>query len=141
TTDQHTENNTLLENEEIEEIVAKLLDETKENNKLIGQEDEDKDEVPDLLVVATEAYDTMQTIICYEEQESSESNLSFEELEFLRKLLKKYKYVHEKSKKQTKITSFFNLQDSYSYSQDSSLQDLYFQDPYSQDLYFQNSYS
>ncbi|CAG8609799.1 3798_t:CDS:1, partial [Racocetra fulgida] len=179
TTNQHTKNDTLLENKEIEEIVAKLPDKSfyalktiqaiqtylqvinkpitmeevldneriisilqaEENEELIGQKDEDEDEVPNSLVAAAEAYDAMQTIICYEEQESSKSNLSLEELEFLRKLLKEYKCIHEKSKKQTKITSFFNFQDLYSYSQDSSLQGLSSQDPYSQDLYSQDPYS
>ncbi|CAG8519198.1 14875_t:CDS:2, partial [Cetraspora pellucida] len=186
TTDQHTRSDALLENEEIEEIVARLPDESfyapetaqaistylqiidesiateevlddkgivsmlqaEENEELIGQKDEDKDEEPDPPVTAVEAYDAMQTIVRYEEQESLESNLSLEELGFLRKLLREYKCVYEKSKKQTKITSFFNFQDSRSYSQDSPFQDQYsqdqdshFQDPYYQDTYSQDMYS
>ncbi|CAG8721496.1 34107_t:CDS:1, partial [Racocetra persica] len=116
-----------------ERIISML--QAKENEELIGQKDKDEDKIPNLLVAAAEAYDTIQTIIHYKEQESSELNLSLEELEFLRKLLKEYKRVYEKSKKQTKITSFFKLQGSYSYFQDSSLQDLSSQNPYSQDLY------
>ncbi|CAG8853090.1 4004_t:CDS:2, partial [Gigaspora margarita] len=148
----------LLENNEIEEIVAKLPDEKEilndkeiismvqadENEELVRQEIDDEDEVPDPPVTAAEAFNAMQTIIHYEEQEISELNLSLKELGFLRNLLKEYKCVYEKSKKQKKITSFFNFQGSHSYDsylQDTYLQDLYFQDSYSQDSYPQDLYS
>ncbi|CAG8815340.1 28440_t:CDS:2, partial [Gigaspora margarita] len=120
-----------------------------ENEESVRQEIDDEDEVPDPPVIAAKAFNTIQTIIHYEEQEISESNLSLKELGFLRNLLKEYKRIYEKSKKQKKITSFFNFQGSYSYDshpQDTYPQDLYFQDLYSQDsypqdLYFQGSYS
>ncbi|CAG8682506.1 15464_t:CDS:2, partial [Dentiscutata erythropus] len=148
TTDQHTRSDALLENEEIEEIVARLPDESfyaPETAQAISTYLQIIDES-----IATEEVldDKGITIVRYEEQESSESNLSLEELGFLRKLLREYKRVYEKSKKQTKITSFFNFQDSRSYSQDSPFQDQYsqdqdshFQDPYYQDTYSQDMYS
>ncbi|CAG8733153.1 43548_t:CDS:2, partial [Gigaspora margarita] len=128
TIDQPAEGDILLENNEIEEIVAKLPDESSyapekaqaitiylqiidesvsteeilndkeiismiqadENEESIRQEI-DEDEVPDPLVTATEVFNAMQTVIRYKEQEISESNLFFEELGFLRNLLKEYK--------------------------------------------------
>ncbi|CAG8789031.1 6822_t:CDS:2, partial [Gigaspora rosea] len=175
------ESDILLENNEIEEIVAKLPDESlyapetaqvittylqvidepvateeilddegiismvqaDENEESVSQEIEDEDEVPDPPVTAAEVFNAMQTVIRYEEQENSESNLSLEELGFLRNLLKEYKRVYEKSKKQKKITSFFNFQGSHSYDSHPDLyfQDLYSQDPYPQDSYSQDSYS
>ncbi|CAG8749328.1 23918_t:CDS:1, partial [Racocetra persica] len=52
------------------EIIATVqADENEE--KLIKQEIEDEDEVPDPPVITVEVYNTMQTIIRYEEQENS----------------------------------------------------------------------
>ncbi|CAG8555348.1 1840_t:CDS:2 [Cetraspora pellucida] len=65
----------------------------------------------------------MQIVIRYKEQKNLESNLSLEELGFLRNLLKEYKHLY-----------FQDL-----YSQD--FQDSYFQNSYSQDLYSKNPYS
>ncbi|CAG8790378.1 18785_t:CDS:1, partial [Racocetra fulgida] len=182
TVEQPAESDILLGNDKIEEIIAKLLDESSyapktaqatitylqlidepaateeilddegiismvqadENEESVRQEIKDEDEVPDPPVTAAEVFNAMQTVIRYEEQENSESNLSLEELEFLRNLLKEYKRVYEKSKKQQKITSFFNFQSSHPYDsqlQDTYSKDLYFQDSYSQDLYLQDSYS
>ncbi|CAG8797596.1 16028_t:CDS:1, partial [Racocetra persica] len=64
-----------------ERIIAMVQD---KENKLIRQEVEenDEDEIPDLSVIATKACNAMQTIIHYEEQENSESNLSLDELRF-----------------------------------------------------------
>ncbi|CAG8641077.1 11647_t:CDS:2 [Racocetra persica] len=165
TVDQHIESNVLLDNNEVETIISNLLDEKeilddegiismvqakKNNDKPTEQkiEEEDEDKVPEPLVIVAEVYSTMQTVIRYKEQENSESNLLLDELGFLRKLLKEYKHVYEKSKKQLKITSFFTFPDSYSnssYLQDSYPYDLYSQDSYpynlySQDLYLQDSY-
>ena len=52
----------------------------------------------------------MQMILCYEEQADSESNFKPEELQFLRKMRKEYRWVCEKSKKQTSIMKFFMRQ-------------------------------
>ncbi|CAG8574686.1 19489_t:CDS:2 [Racocetra fulgida] len=71
----------------------------------------------------------MQTVIRYEEQENSESNITLEGLRFLRKLLKEYKHYSQDS----------YLQESY--SQDSCLQESYSQDSYPQDSHSQDSYS
>ncbi|CAG8798322.1 22986_t:CDS:2 [Gigaspora margarita] len=168
TVDQPAKGEILLENNEIEEIVANLPDESSyapetaqaittylqvinesvateeilddeeinsivqvnENGKSIGQEI-DEDKVPDLLVIAAEVFNAMQTVIHYKEQEISELNFSLEELEFLKNLLKEYKYIYKKLKKQKKITN--------SYSQDPYSQDSYFQDSYSRGPYFQDS--
>ncbi|CAG8518677.1 1087_t:CDS:2, partial [Dentiscutata heterogama] len=115
----------------------------KENNdKSTRQTTKKDDEVPKPLVTVAEVYSAMKIIVCYKEQENSESNLSLKELEFLKKLFKKYNHVNKKSKKQSRITSFFTSQDSYSndlYLQNFYLQDSYPQDP-SQDLYSQDSY-
>ncbi|CAG8600061.1 5802_t:CDS:2, partial [Cetraspora pellucida] len=128
---QDTESDTLLENKKIEEIVAKLLDESsyapettqaittylqvideptvtedildddrivaiiqaEENKELIRQEfEDDDDEVPDPSVTATEVYNAIKTVICYKKQKNSELNLFFEELSFLKQLLKEYKH-------------------------------------------------
>ncbi|CAG8797369.1 15300_t:CDS:2, partial [Cetraspora pellucida] len=53
---------------------------------------EGEDEVPDSPITAAKVFNAMQTAIRYEEQENSESNLSLEELGFLKNLLKEYKY-------------------------------------------------
>ncbi|CAG8550046.1 25051_t:CDS:2 [Cetraspora pellucida] len=143
TIDQSAENDFLLENNEIEEIVAKLSDKSSympetahttitylqlinepaateeilndekiisiiqadENEKLVEQEI-DKDEVPDLPVIAAEVFNAMQIVIYYEEQENSESNLSLKELGFLRNLLKEYKCTNEISKNKKKLLVF-----------------------------------
>ncbi|CAG8666788.1 14370_t:CDS:2, partial [Racocetra fulgida] len=130
TIDQYVESDTLLDNDEISEIITKLPDESlyapetaqavatyvqvvdepiateeifndeeiiatiqaKENEKgSTEQEIEDEDELPEPPVTAAEVYNAMQTVIRYEEQENSESNITLEGLGFLRKLLKKYK--------------------------------------------------
>ncbi|CAG8832482.1 43177_t:CDS:1 [Gigaspora margarita] len=109
-----------------EEIITMV--QAKENKEPIG-EDEDEDRVPDLPVSAAEICNAMQTIIHYKEQKNLESNLTPVELGFLRRLLKKYKHIYKKSKKQTKITSFFNSQDLYFHnSSDLYPQGSYFQD-------------
>ncbi|KAF0452395.1 CENP-b protein 1 [Gigaspora margarita] len=160
---QHIESNILLENNEIEEIISKLPDESQyapetahavatyleivdepiateevlndeeiiatvqaEKNKEPIGKDEDEDGEPDPPVSAAKVCNAMQTVIHYEEQENSESNLTLVELGFLRKLLKKYKHIYEKSKKQTRITSFFDSQDLYLHNSS---------DPYPQESY------
>ncbi|CAG8740952.1 32644_t:CDS:1, partial [Racocetra persica] len=121
------------------------------------QEIKNKDEIFDPPVTAAKVYNIMQTVICYEEQENSELTIILKKLRFLRNLLKKYKYIYAKSKKQLKIISFLiaklqtftihlliinshdssshNLYNSFSY--DLYLSDLYLQD-YSQNSYFQD---
>ncbi|CAG8796454.1 27727_t:CDS:2, partial [Gigaspora margarita] len=156
--DQPAEGDILLENNKIEEIVAKLPDESSyvpetaqaittylqiidepvftekilNNKKII------------FIVQADENKESVRQEIDDEDKEISESNFSIKELGFLKNLLKEYKHIYEKSKKQKKITSFFNFQDSHSYDsypQDTYSQDLYFQDSYSQDSYPQDLYS
>ncbi|CAG8770289.1 2623_t:CDS:1, partial [Racocetra fulgida] len=105
-----------------EEIIAMV--QAEENKEPIG-EDEDEDRVPDPPVSAAEVCNAMQTVIHYKEQENAESNLTPVELGFLRRLLKKYKHIYEKSKKQTKITSFFDSQDLYLHNSSLHLHDLY----------------
>ncbi|CAG8834827.1 24189_t:CDS:1 [Racocetra persica] len=119
----------ILNNERIISMVQ-----ANKNEESVEQEIEDEDKVLNLPITAAEVFNAMQTVIRYEEQKNSESNLFLEELEFLKNLLKEYKHIYEKSKKQQKITSFFNFQSSYSY-------DSQPQDTYSRDLYFQDSYS
>jgi hypothetical protein len=86
-----------------QDIVAMVRSEEIEDNE---QESEDE-ALPPPLVTVTEVYNAMQTVLRYEEQADSESNLKPDELQFLRKMYKQYRWVCEKSKKQTSITRFF----------------------------------
>ncbi|CAG8717457.1 18478_t:CDS:1, partial [Racocetra persica] len=129
-----------------EEIIT-TVQADKNEEELTEQEIENEDEVSDSPVTTAKVCNTIQTIIRYEEQENSESNFTLKKLGFLRKLLKEYKLIYEKSKKQSKITSFFNFQDSCfhdsspydSFPHDSYSENLYSQD-HSQNSYFQYSY-
>ncbi|CAG8633991.1 16833_t:CDS:2, partial [Cetraspora pellucida] len=119
----------LLENNKIKKIIAKLPDESlyaPETAQIITT----YLQVIDESVVTEEILDDKEIISIVQADENkelknSESNLSFEELGFLRNLLKEYKYLY--------------FQDPY--TQDLYSQDLYSQDLYSQNLYFQDSYS
>ncbi|CAG8712939.1 8521_t:CDS:1 [Racocetra fulgida] len=136
--------------------IISIVQAKKNNDKPTRQkiEKENEDEVLESLVTVAKVCSAIKTIVHYEEQDNSESNLLLDKLEFLRKLLKEYKHIFEKSKKQSKITSFFIFPNSYSndshlhdfypydlYSQDSYPHDLYFQDLYLQDSYSYNSNS
>ncbi|CAG8476913.1 5649_t:CDS:2 [Cetraspora pellucida] len=76
TVDESIATEELLEDEEIIAMVQ-----AEENNQ---QQESDDDEEPPLLSVTTkEVYNAIQTVLRYEEQMNSESNLELEELEFL----------------------------------------------------------
>ncbi|CAG8797511.1 10650_t:CDS:1, partial [Dentiscutata erythropus] len=89
-----------------EEIIFMI--QTKKNDISTGQaiEEDDKDEAPELLVIVAEVYSAIQTIVHYEEQENLETNPSLKELEFLKKLLKEYKHINEKTKKHQGLLIF-----------------------------------
>ncbi|CAG8556268.1 805_t:CDS:1, partial [Cetraspora pellucida] len=63
------------------------------NKELISQEIKDEDEVSDSSVIVAKVFNIMQTVICYKEQKFKVKSF-FEELEFLKNLLKEYKYVY-----------------------------------------------
>ncbi|CAG8574383.1 16615_t:CDS:2, partial [Racocetra fulgida] len=174
--DQHIESDVLLDNIEVETIISNLPDESlysaetvqamlvyiQATDEPIAIEEilddegiisivqaEEIDDKPTRQKIEEEGEDEVPEPLVIVAEENSESNLSLDELGFLRKLLKEYKHVFEKLKKQSKIISFFtfpdlyfnnsHLQDSYPY--DLYSQDLYPHDLYSQDLYPQGSYS
>ncbi|CAG8631829.1 5441_t:CDS:2 [Racocetra fulgida] len=91
--DESAENDTLLDNDEIEEIIAKLPDENPY--------------MPETSQTVATYIQVVDKLIAMEEV--LESNLTLKELGFLKKLLKEYKLIYKKSKKQSKITSFFNF--------------------------------
>ena len=74
-----------------------------------AEDESDEDEAPPPpLVTVKEVHSAMQTVLRFEEQANSESNIRSEELHFLRKLHKQYQREYEKLKKQTSIREFFN---------------------------------
>jgi len=91
----------MLNNEEIITMVQ-----AKENEQE-QESDNDDEKPPPPSVIAKEVYNAIQTVLRYEEQTNSESNLELAELEFLQKLNNNYRRVYGKSKKQTPITTFF----------------------------------
>ena len=72
-----------------------------------AEDESDEDEAPPpSLVTVKEVHSAMQTVLRFEEQANSESNIRSEELHFLRKLHKQYQREYEKLKKQTSIREF-----------------------------------
>ena len=83
-----------------QDIIGFVVSKTAED-----ESDEDKAPPPPLVTVK-EVHSTMQTVLRFEEQANSESNIRSEELHFLRKLHKQYQREYEKLKKQTSIREF-----------------------------------
>ncbi|CAG8599072.1 1667_t:CDS:2 [Gigaspora rosea] len=94
-----------------EEIITMVQAEENEQE----QESDDDEEPPPLPVIAKEVYNAIQTVLRYEEQTNSESNLELAELEFLRKLNNNYrqnqgyKFLDIDEEGDTFIKSHFHL--------------------------------
>ncbi|CAG8533221.1 6993_t:CDS:2 [Cetraspora pellucida] len=65
-----------------DEVIISIV-QADENEESISQKINEEDKVPDPSVTPAKVFNAMQTVICYEKQKNSESNLPLEELEFL----------------------------------------------------------